>query len=85
MNVPSMHIAIIAPGSRGDVQPYVALGKGLNKAGNDVRLVGKGSKERFVNLGRCALSAAWLYVKKEHPRPAQLEQEMPFPEHSDCP
>ena len=34
-----MRIAIIAPGSRGDVQPYVALGKGLKKAGNVVRLV----------------------------------------------
>ncbi len=30
-----MRIAIIAPGSRGDVQPYVALGKGLMKAGDE--------------------------------------------------
>jgi sterol 3beta-glucosyltransferase len=34
-----MHIAIIALGSRGDVQPYIALGKGLKKAGHTVRLV----------------------------------------------
>jgi len=34
-----MHIAIIASGSRGDVQPYVALGKGLAQAGHVVRLV----------------------------------------------
>jgi sterol 3beta-glucosyltransferase len=34
-----MRIAIIAPGSRGDVQPYIALGKGLEKAGHVVRLV----------------------------------------------
>jgi sterol 3beta-glucosyltransferase len=34
-----MRIAIIAPGSRGDVEPYVALGKGLKRAGNVVRLV----------------------------------------------
>lgn len=34
-----MHIVIIAPGSRGDVQPYIALGKGLKRAGNVVRLV----------------------------------------------
>ena len=34
-----MRIAIIAPGSRGDVQPYVALGKGLAEAGHVVRLV----------------------------------------------
>jgi len=34
-----MHIVIIAPGSQGDVQPFLALGKGLMKAGNSVRLV----------------------------------------------
>jgi sterol 3beta-glucosyltransferase len=34
-----MQIAIIALGSRGDVQPYIALGKGLKKAGHTVRLV----------------------------------------------
>ena len=34
-----MRIAIIALGTRGDVQPYIALGKGLIKAGHTVRLV----------------------------------------------
>ena len=34
-----MRIVIIAPGSRGDVQPYIALGQGLMKAGYIVRLV----------------------------------------------
>lgn len=34
-----MRIAIIAPGSRGDVEPYVALGEGLTRAGHLVRLV----------------------------------------------
>jgi len=34
-----MRIAIIASGSRGDVEPYVALGKGLRAAGHVVRLV----------------------------------------------
>jgi UDP:flavonoid glycosyltransferase YjiC (YdhE family) len=34
-----MRISIIAPGSRGDVQPYVALGKGLKNAGHFVRIV----------------------------------------------
>lgn len=34
-----MIIAIIAPGSRGDVQPYVALGAGLHAAGHTVRLL----------------------------------------------
>ncbi len=34
-----MKITIITPGSRGDVQPYVALGKGLLDAGHAVRLL----------------------------------------------
>jgi sterol 3beta-glucosyltransferase len=34
-----MRIAIVAPGSRGDVEPYVALSKGLKKAGYLVRLI----------------------------------------------
>lgn len=34
-----MQIAILAIGSRGDVQPYVALGKGLQQAGYAVRVV----------------------------------------------
>lgn len=34
-----MNIAIVASGSRGDVQPYVALGKGLKAAGYQVRLL----------------------------------------------
>ncbi len=33
-----MKIAMIASGSRGDVQPYVALGKGLVRAGHEVRV-----------------------------------------------
>lgn len=34
-----MDISIITGGSRGDVQPYIALGKGLREAGHAVRLV----------------------------------------------
>ncbi len=34
-----MQIAIITGGSRGDVQPYVALGKGLKDAGHTVRIL----------------------------------------------
>ncbi len=34
-----MQITIIAGGSRGDVQPYVALGKGLKEAGHSVRIL----------------------------------------------
>jgi UDP:flavonoid glycosyltransferase YjiC (YdhE family) len=34
-----MQITIFALGSRGDVQPYIALGKGLNDAGHAVRVL----------------------------------------------
>ena len=43
-----MRIAIIAIGSRGDVQPYVALGEGLTKAGHTVRLATHQYFEDFV-------------------------------------
>lgn len=43
-----MRIAIIAPGSRGDVQPYLALGKGLAAAGHAVRLLTHENFEDFV-------------------------------------
>ena len=36
--VDSMRIAIQTLGTRGDVQPYVALGLGLRRAGHDVVL-----------------------------------------------
>lgn len=34
-----MQITILAGGSRGDVQPYIALGKGLKDAGHSVRIL----------------------------------------------
>ncbi len=34
-----MKLGITAIGSRGDVQPYVALGQGLSRAGHDVRII----------------------------------------------
>lgn len=40
-------ITIIAPGSRGDVQPYVALGVGLKDAGHTVRIL---TAQDFHNL-----------------------------------
>lgn len=43
-----MHIAIIALGSRGDVQPYIALGQGLKKAGYTVRLIATQDFEALV-------------------------------------
>lgn len=43
-----MKIAILALGSRGDVQPYIALGNGLKQAGNTVRLVTHQNFESLV-------------------------------------
>ncbi len=42
-----MQATIIAAGSRGDVQPYVALGKGLKEAGHSVRIL---ASQDFQNL-----------------------------------
>jgi sterol 3beta-glucosyltransferase len=38
-----MRIGIITIGSRGDVQPYIALGKGFKRAGYEVRLLTHGA------------------------------------------
>jgi len=43
-----VRIAIITIGSRGDVQPYIALGLGLIKAGHTVRLATHRDFETFV-------------------------------------
>lgn len=43
-----MRITIITIGSRGDVQPYIALGLGLLAAGHQVRLATSASFESFV-------------------------------------
>lgn len=43
-----MRIVIIAPGSRGDVQPYIALGRGLQNAGHSIRLVSHSNFETLV-------------------------------------
>ena len=42
-----MKIVIIASGSRGDVQPYIALSKGLSEAGHEIRFV---SHENYADL-----------------------------------
>jgi sterol 3beta-glucosyltransferase len=44
-----MRIVIIATGSRGDVEPYLALGKGLKNAGHYVRLVSHTTFTELVN------------------------------------
>lgn len=43
-----MRIVIIAPGSRGDVQPYIALGQGLQNAGHYIRLVTHSNFEPLI-------------------------------------
>ena len=43
-----MRIVIVAPGSRGDVEPYIALGLGLQKSGHVVRLVTHENFQLFV-------------------------------------
>ena len=43
-----MNITIISLGTRGDVQPYVALGLGLKKAGHNVKLATHGEFSSFV-------------------------------------
>jgi len=43
-----MKITILAVGTRGDVQPYIALGLGLQAAGHTVRLAAASNFEQFV-------------------------------------
>lgn len=43
-----MRISVVASGSRGDVQPYIALGKGLKDAGYRVRIVTSDDFESLV-------------------------------------
>ncbi len=43
-----MQIAILALGSQGDVQPYVALGRGLQEAGHSLRLITHENYAGFV-------------------------------------
>jgi UDP:flavonoid glycosyltransferase YjiC (YdhE family) len=43
-----VRIAILASGSRGDVEPYLALGQGLQRAGHAVRLVTHENYEGYV-------------------------------------
>lgn len=43
-----MRITILTAGSHGDIQPFVALGQGLQRAGYAVRLVTTHDFERFV-------------------------------------
>jgi UDP:flavonoid glycosyltransferase YjiC (YdhE family) len=54
-----LNISIISAGSRGDVQPYIALGVGFKKAGHEVRFLAPSDYEKlaiehqlkFIDLG----------------------------------
>ncbi|HEX2907098.1 MAG TPA: glycosyltransferase [Phototrophicaceae bacterium] len=52
-----MRITILALGSRGDVQPYVALGVGLQRAGHAVRVV------TFENFAPLVQGRAWIFIR----------------------
>ena len=43
-----MKIAITTVGTRGDLQPYIALGLGLKEAGHEVLIVSSKNEETFV-------------------------------------
>ncbi|KAJ3846924.1 glycosyltransferase family 1 protein [Lentinula lateritia] len=49
MEYPSMNIVIMIVGSRGDVQPYVALGKRLIQDGHRIRIASHGTFRSFVH------------------------------------
>lgn len=51
-----MRFAFICNGSHGDVQPYVALAKGLQQAGHEARVVGPENYARFVSSHEVAFS-----------------------------
>jgi len=44
-----MRVVIIAMGSRGDVEPYIALGKNLKKAGHYVRVISHQNFDSLIN------------------------------------
>lgn len=45
-----MNITILSDGSRGDVQPFLALALGLRKAGHQVQLAAPGKFDGFITL-----------------------------------
>ena len=58
-----MHLTIIAPGTQGDVRPYVALGRGLQAAGHAVRVA---THQNFAPLVMgCGLAFAPLHGDME--------------------
>jgi sterol 3beta-glucosyltransferase len=57
------HVTILAAGTRGDIQPFVALGRGLRDAGHDVTLAANTEFRALVHeygVPFRALGADWL-------------------------
>lgn len=66
-----MRIAIFASGSRGDVQPYIALGKGLSDVGHVVRILTHDNYEKQVRS-----YGLDFYVLKGNPQEVAESEEM---------
>lgn len=58
-----MIISILTGGSRGDVQPYIALGKGLQKAGYGVKLIASDDFEVLVKESGLEFASTGFSVK----------------------
>jgi UDP:flavonoid glycosyltransferase YjiC (YdhE family) len=59
-----MHLTIVAIGSRGDIQPYIALGQGLQQAGHDVRLNTHLDFEALVREHDLSLRRCWQCARR---------------------
>jgi sterol 3beta-glucosyltransferase len=57
-------ITIVASGSRGDVQPYVALGKGLKDAGYAVRLLASENFESLATEAGLAFASTGVSIEQ---------------------
>lgn len=62
-----MHLPIVAVGSRGDVQPYLALGLGLQQVGYQVQVCADRLFEHLVASTGCRLPPSPpLMLSKTH-------------------
>jgi sterol 3beta-glucosyltransferase len=66
-----MRIAILASGSQGDVQPYIALGKGLSDAGHAVRILTHDNYEKTIRS-----YGLDFYVLKGNPQEVMESEEI---------
>ena len=66
-----MKITITAVGSRGDVQPHVALGRGLAEAGHEVRLAVDALFESQVRENGLEFAPISADPIKLHPQPVR--------------